>query len=589
MKMMTEEQGSRPEIQATLLRILEKVASQKEESFPRITVSPFDSNRLTLSFFLLTHDQAGLGTFFYEMVMRSLPGKVSLFFLAPIQGNLVAAELELTFSHLSEWERIKGQVEMVRQELLVAMHSPYHARRLLELKGMSVEEKRIRVQERVAKIIARFPDRFDYDFFSLVQHYFVRANQEYFRFHEVQQIGDNLSGLYLIKKKLMGAMEEEPERRHLFVKVKKRRLHHPLGNRQVLGISVGLNFLREHEVFTDKHLLSAIQSLAPGASHFEESAYVYADPEYPLRLLYVEIDSEKQALLQRELPLALKGRVEHLQRPLFMPRNEEEVMRHVVTLGGQLKFSRDLPQVILSFQQQTDTKIYFTVILARVLLPHLLEAEELIAKLSNLNPQVERVKKIGMLRKKYFKEALVFKVELLLRDFLREDQSVDLYKARLFVLSALERVVGEVRDYNGGMISKQNEVLKRLYCLLGEKGIKHRLLVDNFFHALFPVEMRSLIDPCKLQKLFFLLLENLEGKETLLTREEEGVFYLILETSHKEKCLQILEGMRLDSRPVTLQIALDERCFFGAIVESEGKSHVSFKSSFSILDTKPKP
>lgn len=577
MKALALETSHRPEVQTAVRRILE----QTQAPFPSITHSHLDPVENTVSFFLLCQDQVGLGAFFYEMVTRSLPGKPTLFFFSEVDETYVGAELEMRFQNRASWERVKGHVEVLKHELLVGLRSPYHANRILELKGMTLEEKRIRVQERVAKTLQRFPEKFDYDFFYLVQHYFIRSHQESLRFHEVRQISENLAGLYLLKRKLIQKIEENAERRHLFVKVRKRWLHHPFGSRQVLGVSVGLNFLREHEVFSEKHLLKAIQALIPGAEHFEESVYEHEDGEYPLLLLYIEIDSSEQALLKRELPMVLKGHIEHLQRPLFMPRNEEEVMRHVVTLGGQLKFSRDLPQVILSFHGQTDQKLSFTVILARVLLPQLENAEELIEKLGHLHPQVERVKKIGMLRKKYFKEALVFKVELRLTDFLRDDQSVDLYKARLFVLKELEKVVGEVRDYNGGMISKQNEVLSVFHELLGGDAQRHRLLLDNFFHALYPVEKRSLVPPQSLKTLFSLLLEVLHKKRNFLTAHED-VLYLVMEVAEKEKFLEFVEQVKFSTRPVQLQLEHDERFFFGLILEKDEQEMIKGLRAFAL-------
>ncbi|WP_420422283.1 hypothetical protein [Simkania sp.] len=577
MKALAQETSHRPEVQAAIRRILEHT----QAPFPSITHSHLDPLDNTVSFFLLCQDQPGLGTFFYEMVTRSLPGKETLFFLSEVDETYIVAELEMRFQSRMKWEQVKGHVEVLKHELMVGLRSPYHANRILELKGMTLEEKRIRVQERVAKTLQRFPEKFDYDFFSLVQHYFIRSHQESLRFHEVRQISENLAGLYQLKRKLRQKIEENSGRRHLFVKVRKRWLHHPFGSRQVLGVSVGLNFLREHEVFSEKHLLKAIQALIPGVEHFAESVYEYEDGEYPILLLYMEINSHEQALLKRELPLVLKGRVEHLQRPLFMPRNEEEVMRHVVTLGGQLKFSRDLPQIILSFHGQTDKKLYFTVILARVLLPHLESAEELLEKLGHLHPQVERVKKIGMLRKKYFKEALVFKVELRLTDFLRDDQSVDLYKARLFVLKELEKVVGEVRDYNGGMISKQNEVLSALHELLGAEAQRHGLLLDNFFHALYPVEKRSLVPPQDLKTFFTLLLEVLYKRRKFLTLRQDA-FYLVMEVADKEKLLEFVEQMKFSSRPVQLQLMHDERFFYGLILEKDEQEIVKQLRAFAI-------
>ena len=150
-----------------------------------------------------------------------------------------------------------------------------------------------------------------------MQHYFLKAHQESLRFHPVQQISENLARLYQIRRRLIQKIEEKAEKRFLFLKVRKRKLHLPFGAKDVLGISVGLNFLREHEVFSEKHLIKAIRVLIPDVEYFEETIYLYEDGEYPLLLLYMEIDSGKQKLLEKELPLLLKGRVEHLQHPFL--------------------------------------------------------------------------------------------------------------------------------------------------------------------------------------------------------------------------------------------------------------------------------
>jgi hypothetical protein len=115
---------------------------------------------------------------------------------------------------------------------------------------------------------------------------------------------------------------------------------------------------------------------------------------------------------------------------------------------------------------------------------------------------------LGMLRKKHTKEATVFRVKVYNRSFLRQDHSIDLYKARQHVVNELTRVVGEFRDYNGGMISKQNELLCALRELLANKGLKYNeLLLENFFYSLTPVIMRTVMEPEALKKLFIMLLQ----------------------------------------------------------------------------------
>ncbi|WP_194846796.1 hypothetical protein [Candidatus Neptunochlamydia vexilliferae] len=105
---------------------------------------------------------------------------------------------------------------------------------------------------------------------------------------------------------------------------------------------------------------------------------------------------------------------------------------------------------------------------------------------SPLRPKIDRIKQLGTLRKKYPKEAAVFKVELPNAPFLREDRSIDLYKARQAILKKLQATFGEVRDFNGGMISRQDVVFKGLEKVLGDVGKKEGLLLENFFHSLFP-------------------------------------------------------------------------------------------------------
>ena len=184
-----------------------------------------------------------------------------------------------------------------------------------------------------------------------------------------------------------------------------------------------------------------------------------------------------------------------------MPRNEEEVLRHVVTLGKELRFSTDVPQLIISFEKQIETQLAFTIVVVRVLLPKTPPIEEVLST-SKLRLKVDRVKQLGRVRNKYPKEGVVFKLELPSLDFLREDHAVDLYRARQEVLRELKDIFGELRDYNGGMISQQNALFTSLKGLLEETGETHHHLLENFFHSLFPLEKRSFLTPEKLKTLF---------------------------------------------------------------------------------------
>lgn len=550
------------------------------------TISHANASLLTILF--LAPYQVHAGKFFFDMVSRwLLPSKrlsVSLFFLSHFHfrgdENFPLTVSQVTLSFVDEGDRLlaKRNMEFLKHEIFLGSQTPYHASRIIEMKGLTAVEKITFIQERISSIVQRFPLKYDYDIFSLMQHFIISKSEAYKLSRECRQTSQTISILYRLQKRIISQIEAFPTRRHLLLKLVKRRVHLPLGVKSVLGIFVGLNFLRENEVFSKKHLLKAIQNTIPSMKLLEESEYVYEEEEYPLHILYLEIEKESGhdfsleeiKLLKKELPNDLKGHIEHLLRPVFMPRNEEEIMRYMITLGKELRFAKDLPQVIISFDEQTDKELFFRVIIVRLLLSGSPSDENLIAQMS---ATIERIKIIGKLRKKYQKEAMVLKVSAPLINFLREDHTVDLYRAREHILSELKRVVGEVRDFNGGMISKQNEAFDRFQALFSKN--ENRLLLENFFHATFPVERRSLIDPKELQHLYRLFLKRyhldplVEKQFAYSIKKKNDSLFMLIEFLNFPLFQKIIDSVQqLHISPfelLVLQLQIDERHFLGFI------------------------
>jgi hypothetical protein len=210
-------------------------------------------------------------------------------------------------------------------------------------------------------------------------------------------------------------------------------------------------------------------------------------------------------------------------------------MRNILTLSQQIKFIRDIPQMFITFDEQTHSHLFFTVILVRVIIADSPLIQDLFHSADTfMEYEHDRCKIIGYLRKKYKKEATVFRLKVPKEQFLRRDHSIDLYKARQAVVSEISNVLGEVRDYNGGMISKQNELLSRVRELL--KGTKkyNDLLLENFFYSLNPVIMRTVLEPEDLKKLFLMLLESIsdgfynEDSYTMNIRAEPGAVFVMI-------------------------------------------------------------
>src|SRR5262249_28102216 len=150
--------------------------------------------------------------------------------------------------------------------------------------------------------------------------------------------------------------------------------------------------------------------------------------------------------LSKELPIDLKDRIEHLMHPVFMPRNEEEIVRNVLSLSSQIKYIRDIPQLTISFDEQTLTSLFFTVILVRVLKPDSRPIQDTFRRGETFLTYIhDRCRSLGFLRKKYLKEATIFRVKLAKGKFLRRDHSIDLNKARQAIFDELTRLLGDLR------------------------------------------------------------------------------------------------------------------------------------------------
>ena len=163
------------------------------------------------------------------------------------------------------------------------------------------------------------------------------------------------------------------------------------------------------------------------------------------------------------------------------------------------------------------------------------------------------------MRKSYPKEAHILEIRLDKKQFLRKDFSVDLYKARLCVVSEITRLVGDVRDYNGGMIAKQYETLSALKALLLEEGVHNDFLLENFFYSLTPNYMQSILPPLLLKKFFFQLLAVLEhefSKDTFRISScvHEDYYILMLgavKASFREVVNDIIENLSTASYEIS--------------------------------------
>ncbi len=532
------------------------------DQLPIIEWSELQKGPCCLSALLLCRYRHNASQFFFEMISRwLLPHKrlnVELFFASDVRlphlsdDLLSVAEVVIYLKGIQEVEEVRRNLSALEAEIRLGIISHYHARRILEFKGLSSDGKTAMIQEKISSLIQNRSKDFDRDMLAQMQQFLVNCPEELKSGRDYHHLSRMISNLYSIRKVVMQNSAVAPSKRHVVVKFLKTRVQIGSESRSVLGVLVGLNFLSEHEVFSQEHLVKAIQQQIPELRFVPDSYFSEPGQNKLLQTIYLEMEKVNRSEcsldeiqeLRTTLPHQLKSRIEQLSHPLFMPRNEEEVLRNIMSLAQELRSVHDIPQVTLSFDGQTIDEVCFTVILLRIRTEESAPIEELSASTaSGVRFVLERVRKLSLFRKKYYKEAAVFRASVPLRAFLRADHSVDLYQARHRLLSELVRLFGDVRDYNGGMIHRQNELLNLLKSHFPES---HHLLLEQFFFALQPVEMRAILDEGPLRQWFSLLLQAAKGdrRKPLLCKQEGTRLFAILTDLAEEQRVAILDAIR---------------------------------------------
>ncbi|MCB1180867.1 MAG: hypothetical protein KDK55_02435 [Chlamydiia bacterium] len=497
---------------------------------PIIEWSKIGTSPCKLSFFLCCSSRPRVFRFFQEMISRWLvPGQwmnttmqfaIDFTFQEDDTTLYTGAEVVLQVSTKKQLEQILKNFPIIETELRIGLGSSYQANRIMEIKGLSADEKTAMIQENIASVVKRRPQDFDYDIFSEMQHFLVLCKDEFKAARNYRHMSRIVCFHYLFRKALKHSLEAFPNRRFVSLKLLRVTISSHRGTKQrVLGLVIGLSFLQENELFEERHALKAIEAFIPNVKGVPGSLFINASKADPTRLIYLEVEKVNQApftleetgLLKMELPDELNHCIEERYNPIFMPRNEEEILRHILVLSNQLKFVRDYPQAVILFEKQTGGALEFLVVLVRLVKKgHLPIQDYFEMKPTYLQFLPDRIRDVGHLRKKYRKEANVFRVQVRKDQYLRQDHSVDLYKARLEVASELAHVIGEFRDYNGGTISKENEIFAALCKSLEHTGKEHTFLLENFFYSLYPALMRSIMKPQLLKELFLMILEEVE-------------------------------------------------------------------------------
>ena len=459
---------------------------------------------------LVAPKNRGQVKFFYEMISGwLLPGSrlnldlfITINFLYERQA-FVLMLIEFVPQDLEQLTLIKTHLPFMAKEIEFGATSYYQAMQILEMKGMSLSDKSIALQEDIAYLIRRFPKVIDTDIYLIMRLVLMGCSENFKRLRSERHLMRLVQIFYRFYRHMFHSTFMSHVRfvdLHAF----EFEIRLPFEMEKKCALLFSISSSGSHEVLELNQVIAAVKELIH-VQIDKEDCFAFEMKEHGGKFFYVEIPCQAKLNLPK-LREKIRNSVQRYVRPIFMPRNEEEVMKNIVSLSKQLRYFRDIPQVMINFERQTDTSLSFRVVLVRLLIRRAKSIGE-VAK--RLGVEVERCRHAGLLRKRVPKEASVFTVVLDPAHFLRNDSTLDLYKARFEVYRRIRAVLGDVRDFNGGLIARQRERLEELKRYL--RSAQDEILFENFFFSLDPVEYRMVWDVAMVMEFFNAYLSYVRG------------------------------------------------------------------------------
>ena len=322
-----------------------------------------------------------------------------------------------------------------------------------------------------------------------------------------------------------------------------------------LCIIVAFTTQNQHAFLGREQIQEAIMHTVKGSVLIEETFYDGKKGDDQIQSFYFEIqkmnrepfrDAEIRAI-EENFSFDLMDRVTLFSYPMFLPRNEEEVMRNMLQLSKEIKFVKDLPHVIIQFRNQTQQKLVFDLILCKVRFEDDINLPDRFMKNSGeISYRFERSREVGDVRKKTLKDAYLFQVDVEIKNFLRRDLSVDLSRARQAIIDHLKGQLGALRDFNGGMLSKEKELLgKTRFEILREKSLNEHLL-ENLFYSIQPYVIRTLVDPSLISELYLLIDQGGFEENNLKFKDKKEGLVAVMRSHDNALCLELKASLEAE-------------------------------------------
>ncbi len=455
------------------------------------------------------------------------------------------------------------------------------------LDSLSSDAKLKIARDFLEKLNRKFPLTIDRSLFKELDRIAANLEIAFINQRNASHLSKLAYAIYFIRRRLSKNITLFPFKDHCDIRIFPSSLRFTFGSKPVLSILAHAHLKDKYEALDEEQILCTIRKLIPDAQIVKGSSYDFQASKNTVKTLYFEINKKSGLLFQLEEIKRLKGllkqeigfSIEQLVPRVFMTRNEEEVLRNILTLSREIHQASDIPQVMILFDQQTSQEAIFTIIVIRISEDGHQSLSELFLKVEgDFSYAPERYQIVRYLEGKPI-EAHVFRITLR-KDpaLLRTDLSLNFYLGRQRVSQILEKTIGEFRDFNGGIILKQREGLMVFMETFSDLSLQHPDLLENFFYSLSPIERQATLPIVSLKTLFSLFLEALNyNKEKnsqyfFKTHRNNEQLFLIIRTPDpncKETIDQIFITLNLtQAKDVTSVVYTQNMYFLGYLIET---------------------
>lgn len=331
---------------------------------------------------------------------------------------------------------------------------------------------------------------------------------DFLRIHQIETLRRIILSLYFLRRR---ARQETAKKLH--IRLFPLTLHYMFGQKKAIGIALALETLNEYELFQERHIQKACSSVLPGSRVIPHSYTTITSKYDGTTAIYVEVEpSIEQDISRFEFPLltlrlesVFEASIEPTECKLTIPINDEALLKQALLLSHQLKYLDDTPQAFVDFVQQKGEWLEFCAVVVRFI-PQNQQLSPVKAELpvaSDLARCTLRSSStLNQTKKQHIKQVITFTIEASRKPFIRHDHSIDVLKARHFVLQLIADHFGTTRDSNGGLLTLHNQQLEHARLEIDPHELQHSRMLDEIFYNLQPHVMRSLITPQLLVELF---------------------------------------------------------------------------------------